>query len=77
MAARHGNMVAVLCMDKVTELSEIPCRLIVGAHEGLTSPPLSLPRTRRIYLPGAKAWDSHRVAETPWSFTAACRCVVI
>jgi hypothetical protein len=57
-------------------MSEIPCRLNVGVHEGLTSPPLSLLRTRRIYHPGAKAWDSYRVAETPWSFTATCRCVV-
>ena len=50
---------------KVTDVSEIPCRLIDDAHEGVTRSPLSLSRVPRTHYTGVKASDLQWEAKTP------------
>jgi len=55
ITASKENLNILICsldVRKVTELSVIPCQLIIGLHDRSTRVPLSLGWTRRNHLSG-------------------------
>ena len=52
-------------LNKVTDVSEMPCRLIDDVHEGLTRSSLSLDRALRTFSSGEEARDFQWEAKTP------------
>jgi len=64
-------------VTKVTDVSEMPCRLIGGLHEWTNEPPAVPVWVPVNLLAGAHARVPRREAKTPWSFTAVCRWGVV